>query len=268
LLPGGVRFAPPLHAMITRCLVSFLVCVAGAFAQTTLYFDDFSGSNLADLNGTAPDIRPGSETWLAGTAWKADGSAAGGDNQNAFLPFTPVAGRLYTLSVAADPQSASDAWFALGFSTATSVNGFYAITLDAGPWLLLRGERPNFGDGIQTFLGPNTSQGQNHGADSGFIYLSVVLDTTADDWQVTWRAGDTTLRQQTYVGGNPAINAIALGKYGSLSVNLANFSLTQSAVVPEPANIALVVGLLAGATILVARRRRSQSLQATDKTGT
>lgn len=261
MLPGGVRFAP-LHAMPTRCLVLFLVCMAGAAAQTTLYFDDFSGSGLADLNGTAPDIRPGSETWLAGTGattWKADGSASGGSFQNAFLPFTPVAGHTYTLSVDANPLDAGDTWFALGFSTTASTDGFYAIALGAGPWLLLRGGRPNLGDGIQTFLGPNTSQAQSHGADSGFLYLSVVLDTTAADWQVTWRAGDTILRQQAYAGGNPDINYVAFGKYGNLSVSISNFSLTQAAV-PEPANVALVIGLLAGATILVARRRRRQSL--------
>ncbi|MCW5549665.1 MAG: hypothetical protein KIT44_11945 [Opitutaceae bacterium] len=257
--------------MPIRCFVLFFVCLAGATAQTTLYFDDFSGSGLADLHGTAPDIRPGSETWQAGTgaaAWKADGSASEEGNQNAFLPFTPVAGHRYTLSVTANPQSAADAWFALGFSTTAAVDGFYAITLDAGPWLLLRGVRPNLSDGIQTFFGPNTAQGQSHGADSGFLYLSVVLDTTAADWEVTWRAGDTILRQQAYVGGNPDINYVALGKYGNLSVSISDFSLTQSAAVPEPANVALVIGLLAGATILVARRRHSQSLKPADQSGT
>ena len=83
--------------------------------SATIYFDDFNGSSGTDLAGTAPDVRPGSETWASGTAdsgipgvrWKADGSVlastTGGGGVSAVLPFSPASGNIYELSVRLNP---------------------------------------------------------------------------------------------------------------------------------------------------------------------
>ncbi len=55
-----------------------------------IYADNFSGAPMTPLNGTSPDIRPGSETWTATSAWQADGTLLAISVQpSAYLLSTP-----------------------------------------------------------------------------------------------------------------------------------------------------------------------------------
>jgi hypothetical protein len=242
-----------------KCQLSLfpVLAVMSTAQAVVIYSDDFSGSAPADLNGTVPDIRPGSETWLAGsgaTAWRADGSVAGGGDANAFLPFSPESGKTYTLSVDANPTSPVDSsnWFALGFSETTSVGGGFYNSINATGWMLLRVNR-----GVQTFLGFNTTSGVTHStAGTGVVKLEVVLDTTESAWTVEWFVDNTSIRSVSYTA-NPTINYVTFGRLFDASGTVDNFSLSVSAV-PEPASYALVLGGVVTGVIALRRRRQAR----------
>ncbi len=245
--------------MKTRCFVWFLSLFTWASAQTTIYLEDFSGSSLDTLNGRAPTIRPGSETWLAGTdddSWRADGSTEGDRNQNAFLPFSPEAGYIYTLSFATGPTGGEGAWLAAAFTSSGNVGAFFPEDLGAVGWMLVRDNRENL-DGVGTFLGPNTKEGESYWAADGLIEASIVLDTSDDEWRVQWFAGSTLLREAAFVGGNPEINYIAIGKFGDISGRFEYVSLTKTTPIPEPASVAVFLGAAVGVIAVALRRRRA-----------
>lgn len=236
--------------MIKRLFLLLLASAACASAQTTVFFEDFSGSSLSDLNGTAPDIRPGSETWsVAPGSWQADGSITGAGEANAFLSFSPTTGQTYTLSIDANPQNGTGDWFALGFAGAAATNsGFQESSTVA--WMLLRGNRGT--GGVQTFLGPDTNGGTDHDALPDTVNLKVVLDTTATQWTAEWFINGTSIREETF-SSNPNINYVGFGRFGDATGTVDNFALTATAV-PEPSTYALGIG--AAAVVVAALRRR------------
>jgi hypothetical protein len=245
-------------------LVTVAIAIALPFAGRALgqviYQDDFSGSGT--LNGAAPDVRPGTETWDA-TEWQADGtitSPAIGTGSNAFLPFAPVAGQIYTLSLDVNPTSAVDPtnWFALGFAPTSSPPGNYFATYSAGPWMLLRVQRdgyntiPNDADDvgdIETFDGPIVNGFMDHDAPHGVVNFKIILDTTAAQWQADWLVNGTPIRSDAYAT-NPTINYVGFGRLFDATGAVDNFSLTA---VPEPTSLAL---LAAGAAMLLFPLRR------------
>ncbi len=246
--------------MKTRCFVVFLSLLTWASAQTTIYFEDFSGSRENSLNGVAPSIRPGSETWLAGTgeqSWKADGYTEGENDQNAFLSFSPEAGHIYTLLFATGPTGGTGNWLGIGFTPSADVNGFFPGGLGAVAWMLVRDKRESVNDGIGTFLGPDTEDGEAFWAADGLVEASIVLDTSDDEWRVQWFVGSTLLREAAFVGENPEINYIAIGKFGDISGRFEYVSLTKTTPIPEPASVAVFLGAAVGVIAVALRRRRA-----------
>jgi PEP-CTERM motif-containing protein len=248
---------------LVRCLVAGAVIAAGGIALpsqavTTIYYDDFSGSSGTDLAGTAPDIRPGSETWALGSGdsaipaqrWKADGSvlgsSSGGGGTTGLLPFTPSAGNIYELSVLINPTTTdgSGDWLALGF---LSPSGF-----PDSPWMFKRGDSGSPAYDTTTFLGPSTSGGLVTGVPSGSqpspTDFRIVLDTTPALWTVEWFIDGSSVRTATYAS-NPSITNVGLFRFESAAGSVDNFRLTQ---VPEPGSLALL-GL--GLGLLAAHRR-------------
>jgi hypothetical protein len=148
------RFA---RVLVVVSIVGLAVGVARA--DTTIYQDSFSGSG--DLNGWTPDVvDTGGATW-----YEADqsgyhtcmltGTAAYFPLEDqpaiAVLPFTPVAGHVYTLS--ADGTNVGGSWVAIGFPTSTSLNPDWSASGIYHNW-------------TQPAVGPTTC----------------VLDTTAPGW--------------------------------------------------------------------------------------
>ncbi len=246
----------------SRLIMSLLfLAVFGAqlpSTAATIYFDDFSGSSGTDLAGTAPDVRPGSETWASGTndtgvaavRWKADGSVlastTGGGGVSAVLPFAPANGNIYELSVQLNPTSAdgSGDWLAMGFGTATgSLNG------SGGAWVYKRG------DGLfdtASILGPGVNSLVSHGTPAGSqpspTDFRIVLDTTAPNWTAEWFINNSSVRSATY-STNPTITQVGLMRFESAAGSARNFTLT---VVPEPGT-SMLLGL--GLAALSVRRR-------------
>ena len=204
---------------------------ASATQAATIYSDDFSGS-AGNLNGTAPDTRPGSETWTAATGtgtWQLDGSGkatdVGGNRKFAFLPFTPAAGNEYTLS--ADVDVASGGWISLDFAKDSSTPG---VAPDGEVWgsytyaWMLR----KLDGTIQTFTGLGTTGGATAPTKYTTGTLKIVLDTQPDDWTVEWFIGGSSIRSTTF-GTNPTdIRWVGFGtESGDGTVD--NFLLTDLA---------------------------------------
>ena len=111
-----------------------------AYRRRTGVSYDFSGTGAA-LNGTAPDVAPGAETWTANGPFRDDGTIDGAVEGGALLPFDPVVNRQYTLSMDVTAPVGTDRWVALGFTrdalpstSADDVNGRHSNeTEEASP---------------------------------------------------------------------------------------------------------------------------------------
>ena len=188
----------------------------GTAQSATVYFDDFSGDVGSVLDGLAPDTRLGLATWDAYGSWKADGTSVnpGNANANAWLPFTPTSGQLYSLSLDVNPPTTtSDTWMAIGFSQNASPplnQSFSAVSSVA--WMLNR-EDDNSATTVQTFLGPNTANGgpSKNTVPAGPVTLKVELDTRPDQWTVEYFVNGTSLRAPTAYATNPSIQSVGFG---------------------------------------------------------
>ncbi len=229
-------------------LIAGAFCLAGAMIAANanasiIYFDDFSGSNDAGLNGTAPDTRPGSETWTSSDPWKADGSKSGGGNATAYLPFTPESGKTYTLSVDVNTTNTGGDWLAVGFTqNADTSQVFHSTANTAYAWVL---RKP--GNALESYLGAGTNGNGNFTATAGVVSLKIVLDTTTPLWSVEWHTNDTLRRTASFTA-NPTINYVSFGAFNSGTGTVDNFTLS---VVPEPA----ALGLLAIGGLMMLRRQ-------------
>ena len=225
--------APKAH--VVGLAGALLVALGAVATARVIYSEDFSGSGAAALNGTAPDVRPGGQTWTAGPLWFADGTKVTNGSSHAFLPLSPQAGYLYTLSLDVNPDiSGSDDWFALGFSqdNATVNNAFHDGTNRAVGWMLNR-ENDASTSVIQMFRGPSTGNGSSYNLNPdkvGWVNLKVVLDTqpvTTSSWTVQWFADGVPLRGPEALNSTPMITHVGLGGYSTATGAVGNFLLTN-----------------------------------------
>ena len=103
----------------------------GRAGAQVIYSDSFG--RTGDANASAPDIRPGTETWTASTTWKTNGTQAEHDvldgqaGFHALLPFTPAAGNVYRLEASINANHvgsfAANRWVGIGFAPSTTVGG-------------------------------------------------------------------------------------------------------------------------------------------------
>lgn len=246
---------PRIRSLMAAIAAAAAVTVFSAAAPAQIYFDDFDGDSATDLNGTAPDVRPADENWIAGVDahhWKADGSKTADGGSTAWLPFTPAAGNIYALSLDVNPDiSDSNDWFSIGFSETNATGGFHTENTVYG-WMLNR-ENDASDSVIQTFQGAGTAGVGSHDLEpdkAGFVNLSVILDTQPDAWTVEWLVDGQTIRDPLAFATNPTINYVGMGAWNTATGNVDNFSLS---IVPEPSAATL---LFLGGLGLASRRRR------------
>ncbi|MDY0167311.1 MAG: autotransporter-associated beta strand repeat-containing protein [Thermoguttaceae bacterium] len=194
-----------------------------AVGTGVIYTDGFGGSPGDNLQGTHPDF--GSRAWTASGHWKADGSRLSTGDGNAFLPFTPESGRLYSVSIDLNPNSPIGAtdWFAVGFTNSLSTTGNFHLN-GAAPWMLLRVDRTN---NMQTFLGPSTAGGVTHNGPwpEGFVNMTIELDTRPSQWTAQWFLDGAPIRT-TVFSTNPGINYVSFGGYNTAVGQVDNFRLS------------------------------------------
>ncbi len=233
--------------MVLACLVLSPVCWA---ASGVIYFDNFDGTG--PLEGAAPDVRPGEETWMASEVFSADGTVltdrASGTTYRAWLPFTPDQGQVYIYSLDVDPRTSGSndptQWFALGFSNSNATGGNPEFW-DAGiAWIIHRITRDSDdNDEIQTFLGPGMVQSANHtNKEEGPVTLTIVLDTTDTHWTVEWLRNGESIRGPIAYNTNPTITYVGFAKIWAAGGTVDNLELKLSgataplASVPNPAD--------------------------------
>jgi hypothetical protein len=227
---------------------SAMLAISSASAATVLYFDDFSGDAADTLHATTPNTTIGSNTWIANTDWKADGSNSAGGAKNAFLEFTPTAGVIYTLTAILDKPTVNGGsgswWGAIGFTdTALTAATFWDGTNAAAPWMLYRA---NSND-IAAFGGLRTANGSgNLSGYTGTQTLTIVLDTTGSAWKAEWFVGASSVFTHTYAT-NPIINHVGIGTFNATT----DFSSLSLSVIPEP-----TTALLGSLGFLMLFRRR------------
>jgi autotransporter-associated beta strand protein len=198
-------------------------------AQTyTLLSDDFSRTGVLDGSTTTT----GNAAWIANANVSTDGVQAStlDQNQNAYLPFTPKAGFIYTLTAKLNAtETPGDSWGAFGFSggTDTSGNGWFPGSPAYG-WWLQRGNRVTQSITDQTFLGPGANNtGQEAGVSTaGYSTYQIVLDTTTPGWMFTFNWEGNMYRSE-YIVGQPWISHVGFGANGT-SMSVKDLSLTAS----------------------------------------
>jgi hypothetical protein len=242
------------------------VAAAGPARAGTIYADAFDRSPASGLNGAVPGTRSGADggsgtaVWTASDAlFRADGSVVNNSNKSdgsAALPFTPQAGRVYTLGADVDTTTGiQPSWIALGFEQFSSPVSPFNSSLNVGfAWVLLRSVR-GAGQG-QSFLGSqDTLHGDvgsgTHDAGAGTQSLKVMLDTTRPAWTAQWFVNDVSVRGPTAYATNPTIGFVGFSKFFDATGTVDNFSLTS---VPEPGGVGLAVA--AGVAGLLGRNRR------------
>jgi hypothetical protein len=217
--------------MVLACLMVSSVCRAQI---GRIYFDDFNGTG--PLAGTAPDVRPGEETWLASTVFGADGSVsqsrgASGYTYQALLPFVPDDGKVYVLSMDMNPDSyTEDAsnWFGLGFIDRDTIDGGQWWD-HAVAWIMQRVNRNYNNDEMETFLGPGVAGSATHQSrEAGFVTLGVILDTTQEQWTVSWMRNGQIIRGPVAYTANPTINYVGFTKVWMIGGAVDNFELKIS----------------------------------------
>lgn len=224
-----------------------------AVAQTTIYSDTFSGSP-GQLVGSAPETRPGSETWGGSTAIQTTETVAYATNTNpwiytAWLPLSPATGVTYSLSVTVNTAAAGlyqggGDWVAVGF-------GNFATGADmagrGGPWSLLQNN-----GGAQFFRADTSVPPAPFLTKSSGTYTPASAHTLRVDFI---RAADGSAVASYYIDGSsvttynyssgtaPTITGVGFGTYYQpTTTTFDNFTLTATAV-PEPATYAMLAGM-------------------------
>ena len=228
-------------------------------AATIIYQDDFSGGT-GNLAGEAPDVRLGSETWIAlsgggaSGAFRANGTSITGGSGGSFLQFAPSAGNVYKLSASIDVTVSSANWISIGFSNGTSGNDFI---VDANGAAVVTGGGGDDND-VFTFLGDGvSSQAAFDLNNDGLSEIDIILDATdadAANWTMEFIVGGSSIRGPLTKASGSGDGSWADISHVGISHNdvagiVESFELS---IIPEPASALLgslgILGLL--------RRRR------------
>jgi len=186
-----------------------------------IYSERFDGTAAELLDGRT--LGADGTAWQADPSWKADGVGKG---KNAYIPFEPAPGKVYTLSFEVKFLPGSAGWLGWGFMKSNPMDAPVLPHSDAPlSWILLRS---NEAQPIETFLGPKT---QGKGSHEGLSTrkTTMVLNTTQQVWTVEWLVDGTSIRGPESLPER-SIGYIGIGSMGSITANLVSFDLSVSTV--------------------------------------
>ncbi|MEO0795128.1 MAG: DUF6288 domain-containing protein [Verrucomicrobiota bacterium] len=210
-----------------------------------VYLHYFNGPSGQQIHGVAPDFAPGAEVWdnanSSNSNFFADGAVSGGGTKRKgiWLPLTPTAGNIYTLSADILSNQGGDG-IALCYSQ-YNANARWDIA-DVNPYgsILVRSEANN--RTLLTYTGV-IKNGQitvptDQVPDFGYVEVSVVLDASDADpatWTMEFFVEGVSVRGPDMVGSGSFadIRYIGLSKNtGGGSVR--DVTLTESAPATKP----------------------------------
>jgi hypothetical protein len=180
----------------------------------TLGTEGGSVAGTTTLNGTNP--------WQSAddpNAFLLDGVSANRAGA-ALLPFTPIAGNLYTLTLGNITMTAGDPdhWIGLGFFDSAGIYGFLSSPNTPALLSRLNGTKE---------VWPNAAQFGGYGASGA---AKIVLDTRPANWTVAFHANGavTPFATYTYTNGNPSIRYVGMSNTGAAAGTVSAFTLTDT----------------------------------------
>ena len=210
-----------------------------------IYQDNFTGSGSNTLIYTTPTVTTGGNSWVGNDpSFAANGQAVA--NAGAYLPFTPVAGNVYTLQGTLNPvSSGGDGWFAFGFTAV-------GLPFNGSPsWFLVKPS--NIGGAVYSGKGDSlTALGNVTNSSNVF---TIALNTTGINWVSTFSVNGTVLDTQTFTGGVPTISYIGIYANADTLATGSRITNLELSSVPEPSGGVIALG--AAGLFLVRRRRIS-----------
>lgn len=248
--------------------LSFTLFALPTASAAVIYQHNFSGSPGNTLNGVALDTANGTLGGTAGATWLANADRYFADgtitstasSASTYVPFVPVSGYEYTITLNVDITSASSTnWVALSLfngtpntggafntvsTTYASIGRRHSTASDSSGTDLLRWQGPSNGG---TNLHINEPQ-------TGIWNISILLNTTNPaNWTFQWlMQGDNNTEHLTgsYNLGTTTISHIMISNTVNVSADLSGFSVTA---IPEP-GLTLLSSL--GTGLLAFRRAR------------
>ncbi len=242
----------PKRSLRTGWLALAAITLAPASMAAIIYQDSFNRSST--FNGSTPTVTTNGATWTGGGTTSTTGGGQLSPVGQNWLPFSPTAGNIYTLSYTLNPNAAgSDVNLDIGFrnGTETRIAIFYQEI-----------RKPSSMD-LQVIYDNNNNITNEHTniqiadpAPNSPTDYQIVLNTTNSTWTAEFLWGGVS--RQSVNLATPNITRITFDQWagGAGADVVTNFSLTSTTAVPEPGTFIPAAALVMGALL---RRRRSRS---------
>ena len=206
--------------LIAAGLSSHVVLGADSPDTKVIYSQDFTPTeNPRELNHRRPTKGDGG--WVSNySGIMNDGIAKFG---YCYLPFTPVPGKIYTLSV--EMVATGVGWNAMGFQTGASETAFNTSgagwqLVNPGGFMELRSEGKMIANGAQIGDAPIVDPGSTN-------TFTIELNTAGDKWVETFRLDNVVMKTHTYTT-NPDIQFVGIMTYSQADQAPGKFSGTFS----------------------------------------
>ncbi len=223
----------PLTILAAASLLPVLLASA---EETVIIHHSFGGSPDAALSNSPVDSSKDSGGWAyAHESILADGKfgMGKGHTRNAYLPFSPEPGHIYTCTLKLeisnpldDGSKDSKDWAAVGLSDKPD-KGF--LPLSSACSLLLRRD----GKGQINLRGEsgNPNSDDNHSAKvihgATIATLGLILNTTGNDWEVTYQVDGEDVGARVFQT-KPEIQFLGIGQTGTAEGRFIELKLTRT----------------------------------------
>ena len=225
--------------LITSVVWAAVTCVAATTRAVDIYEDSFTRPAIgsAPLHDTSPDVtNTGGATWNA-DLWFTRGTTAQAPTgiemwAGAWLPFTPAAGNIYTLSmdVVAHSAVSSNDWFVFGFTDSVITSAHFTSSGD--PTFHSRKE-VDFG-ATSTIFGVTDGKTVYNNIATGVTIphsLEIILDTAPATWTAEFKVNGSGLAPIAFTAPNPTINHVGFHIRPQSTIEVDNFKLSAEPVV-------------------------------------
>lgn len=183
-------------------------------------FESFDGAPGMDLAGLHPDQAGTGIIWKSTRSAKADGSLRQEKNVAALLPFTPVDGHRYRLSVKINPSASPqpfDSAFTLGFTQGESLALHPKDSRTAWSSMTQPIASIRYMNNQHVLTHPTNTPGKFEPIKLEIqepielLEIQIVLDTRAPAWRLEWIVGNRLIDRFTYARNPSDIDYVSFG---------------------------------------------------------